>query len=245
MRNSVFSSCAAGILSLLATQIHAEESYGNLEDPVVAEVLGTQIRTQDPEEMQYVIMQKLFENYALQNNIIVSQEDIDIYLAGLDQRMSDDRKERAARKSGIQQQLETGSVSAEKAKQLQSELDTLEEMHKIDLEDDREAEQDQEAALKGMQFVAKAFIKQWMINKVLYQQYGGRIIFQQIGPEPLDAIHYYLQEQQQKGGFKILEKSFEAPFWEYYVTDSKHSFYEQGSEAERQAFDQPWWLQKQ
>jgi len=230
---------------MLATQIHAEESYGNPEDPVVAEALDSQIRTQDPEEMQYVIMQKLFNDYALQNNIVVSQEDIDIYLAGLDQRMSDDRKTRAARKAEIQQQLEAGSIPAEETKQLQSELDTLEEMHKIDLEDDEEVAQDQEAALKDKQFVAKAFIEQWMINKALYQQYGGRIIFQQIGPEPLDAIRDYLQEQQKKGTFTILEKSFEAPFWEYYVTDSKHSFYEQGSEAERQAFDQPWWLQKQ
>jgi len=230
---------------MLATQINAEESYGNPEDPVVAEALDSQIRTQDPEEMQYVIMQKLFNDYALQNNIVVSQEDIDIYLAGLDQRMSDDRKTRAARKAEIQQQLEAGSIPAEETKQLQSELDTLEEMHKIDLEDDEEVAQDQEAALKDKQFVAKAFIEQWMINKALYQQYGGRIIFQQIGPEPLDAIRDYLQEQQKKGTFTILEKSFEAPFWEYYVTDSKHSFYEQGSEAERQAFDQPWWLQKQ
>ncbi|MBG7601960.1 MAG: hypothetical protein IZT60_05375, partial [Gammaproteobacteria bacterium] len=47
------------MLSLSAAQLHAVESYGNLEDPVVAEVLGMQIRTKNPEEMQYVINQKL------------------------------------------------------------------------------------------------------------------------------------------------------------------------------------------
>jgi hypothetical protein len=184
-------------------------------------------------------MQKLFNDYALQNNIKASQEDIDIYLAGLNQQMSADRKTRAARKAEIQHLLEAGSMPAKETKQLQSELDSLVELHKLDLKDVADP------ALKDMQFVASAFIEQWKVNKSLYQQYGGRIIFQQTGPEPLDAIHDYLKEQQKKGVFKILEKSFEAPFWEYFVTDSKHSFYAQGSEAERQAFDQPWWLQKQ
>ena len=218
MRHLVLSFCTVTILSMFATQIHAGESYGNSEDPVVAKVLDTQIRTQDPEEMQYVIMQKLFNHYALQNSIEASQEDIDIYLASLNQQMSDDRKARAVRKSKIQQLLEAGSIPAEETKQLQSELDTLEQLYKLDLEDDTEA------APKEMQVIARTFIEQWMINKALYQQYGGRIIFQQTGPEPLDAIHDYLIEQQKKGAFKILEKSFEAPFWEYFVTDSKHSF---------------------
>ncbi len=84
-----------------------------------------------------------------------------------------------------------------------------------------------------------------MINKELYQQYGGRIIYQQLGPEPLDAMRDYLKEQQKKGAFKILEKSFEAPFWDYFVNDSKHDFYEQGSKEEKQAFGKAPWQQKQ
>ena len=93
--------------------------------------------------------------------------------------------------------------------------------------------------------MAKGTIEQWMVNKELYQQYGGRIIYQQGGPEPLDALRDYLKEQQKYGAFKILEKSFEAPFWDYFVNDSKHDFYKQGSEEERQAFGTPPWLKKQ
>jgi hypothetical protein len=93
--------------------------------------------------------------------------------------------------------------------------------------------------------MAKGTIEQWMINKALYQQYGGRIIYQQGGPEPLDAVRNYLKEQQQNGAFKILVKSFEAPFWEYFVNDSKHDFYKQGSKEEKQAFGKAPWQQKQ
>ena len=245
MRSLFYIFRAAAMLSMVATPTHAVESYGNPEDPVVAEVLGMQIRTKDPIEMQSVINQKLFQNYAKLNKIEASQEDIDLYIAGIDRFMRDDRKKNDARRAEIQQQLKVGSLPAEQTKQLQSELTTLESLHKFALEEDREKEQDPEAMHKAMQPVAKAIIEQWMINKALYQQYGGRIIAQQLGPEPLDAIHEYLKEQQKKGAFKILEKSFEAPFWEYFVTDSKHSFYKQGSQEERQAFDKPFWLQKQ
>ena len=90
--------------------------------------------------------------------------------------------------------------------------------------------------------VAAAFIRQWKINRSLYKQYGGRIIFQQGGPEPLDAYRMFLQEQKNKGAFTILDKAFEEKFWEYYLTDSKHSFYSKGSREEKQVFETPWWL---
>jgi len=61
----------------------------------------------------------------------------------------------------------------------------------------------------------------------------------------VDARKDYLKDQQKKGAFTILDKSFEPPFWEYFVDDSRHSFYKQGSEEERRAFDNPFGLQKQ
>jgi len=79
-------------LSLLATQAYAMESYGKPEDPFVAEVLGMQIRTKNPDEMEYVIMQKIFQEYERQNNIEAAPEDIDHYIANLDQFMLEDRK---------------------------------------------------------------------------------------------------------------------------------------------------------
>ncbi len=159
--------------------------------------------------------------------------------------MRDDRNKRETRSVEIQQQLKAGSIPAEQKKQLQSELDTLESLHEQDLKDESAGKQEQQEELKIRQTMARGIIEQWMINKELYQQYGGRIIYQQLGPEPLDAMRDYLKEQQKKGAFKILEKSFEAPFWDYFVNDSKHDFYEQGSKEEKQAFGKAPWQQKQ
>jgi hypothetical protein len=89
--------------------------------------------------------------------------------------------------------------------------------------------------------IAEAFIKQWKINRALYQQYGGRIIFQQGGPEPLDAYHRFLEERQAAGDFSIESEAMAAEFWRYYLDDSIHSFFESGSAEVAQAFGvAPW-----
>lgn len=92
--------------------------------------------------------------------------------------------------------------------------------------------------------IASALISQWKLNRALYQEYGGRIIFQQFGPEPLDAYRQYLQERQADGDFAIHEKAFEDKFWRYFTDDTMHSFYPSGSEEEAQALGTPPWSRK-
>jgi hypothetical protein len=84
-------------------------------------------------------------------------------------------------------------------------------------------------------------IRQWKLNRALYEQYGGRVIFQQAGPEPLDAYRRYLEERQAAGELAIHDKSLEGAFWRYFTDDSMHDFYELGSDAESRAFTVPPW----
>jgi hypothetical protein len=189
---------------ILTIELDAAESYGNPEDPLVAEVLGMQIRTKNPEEVQTVIGQKLLQNYAKQNNIAATQKDIDAYIAAMDRFMREDRRKNDACRVEIQQQLKAGTIPAEKKQQLESEFRILESLHQYAIEEDADKAQDQEAILKVRQDMAKASIEAWMVNRALYQQYGGRIIYQQMGPEPLDAMYDYLQEQQQKGALTLI-----------------------------------------
>ena len=87
--------------------------------------------------------------------------------------------------------------------------------------------------------LARSIIRQWKINRQMYGEYGGRVIYQQLGPEPLDAYRRFLEEQQRDGAFTILDKSLEAVFWQYFTDDTRHTFFEKGSEAG--AFELPPW----
>ena len=100
-----------------------------------------------------------------------------------------------------------------------------------------ESAEDQAARLE----IAGAFILQWKINRALHQQYGGRIGFQQGGPEPLDAYRKFLEDRQAAGDFSIDDPALETAFWRYYRDDSIHSFFEPGSADEAKAFGvEPW-----
>ena len=102
---------------------------------------------------------------------------------------------------------------------------------------EQESAEDQAAQLE----IAEAFILQWKINRALYQQYGGRIGFQQGGPEPLDAYRKFLEERQAAGDFSIDDPALATEFWRYYRDDSIHSFFEPGSADEAKAFGiEPW-----
>jgi hypothetical protein len=87
--------------------------------------------------------------------------------------------------------------------------------------------------------MARALIGRWKLNRELYREHGGRVIFQQLGPEPLDAYRSFFENRQREGAFEIHEKAFEAEFWRYFRDGSLHSFMEPETAAE--AFEVPPW----
>jgi hypothetical protein len=91
------------------------------------------------------------------------------------------------------------------------------------------------------QEMGRSMILRWKINRQLYQQYGGRLIYQQLGPEPLDAYRQFLEERQAAGDFAITDASLEEAFWDYLRNESLHDFMEPGSEEAARAFTTPPW----
>jgi hypothetical protein len=91
--------------------------------------------------------------------------------------------------------------------------------------------------------MGQSIIEHWKLNRALHKQYGGRIIFQQLGPEPLDAYREFLEERQKAGAFTIENPDFEEHFWHYFTDDSIHSFMEKGSGEASSVFETPPWEQ--
>ncbi|WP_190288064.1 META domain-containing protein [Marichromatium sp. AB32] len=89
--------------------------------------------------------------------------------------------------------------------------------------------------------MARALIRHWKVNRALHQEYGGRIIYQQLGPEPLDAYRAFLDAQQTAGAFSIHDPALAEAFWRYFIDESIHDFMPPGSDDETQAFAVPPW----
>ena len=92
--------------------------------------------------------------------------------------------------------------------------------------------------------MGRSLIRQWKINRSLFGEYGGRIIYQQMGPEPLDAYREFLDQQCKSGALEFMDEETEAAFWRYFTDDSMHDFMEAGSADAQQAFAVPPWERK-
>lgn len=91
--------------------------------------------------------------------------------------------------------------------------------------------------------MAQSIVRQWKINRSLYERYGGRVIYQQLGPEPLDAYRNFLEHKQREGAFTIDDKAMADRFWRYFTDESIHDFMERGGPDEERAFSVPPWEQ--
>ena len=108
--------------------------------------------------------------------------------------------------------------------------------------DDLSPEEMLEASRMQRDF-ARAIIQQWKVNRALYDQYGGRIIYQQLGPEPLDAYREFLEDKRREGAFEIRDPEIATAFWRYFTDESIHSFYQPGDQAGAKALRTPPWEQ--
>ena len=236
-----FESYGEGKLIAPATSgaAQAGEVYGDPSVPVAGTVLGTTIHTADAEELRYVVLRQLLEPYVRSKGITVTQQEKDAYIDHVDAFMQQDREERSARREELRRTLAAGGLSETDRKSMMDELAILDELL-ADAEPGAAADTAEERAAR--EEIAEAFIGQWKINRALYEQYGGRIVFQQGGPEPLDAYRTFLEERQAQGDFTIVNDALVAEFWRYFRDDSIHSFYEPGSREEAEALATPPWL---
>jgi hypothetical protein len=128
-----------------------------------------------------------------------------------------------------------------------AEIDAMLEMMRRDMAASGLATEDastpeEKAEIEAMQRdMARDIIRQWKLNKALYDQYGGRIIYQQLGPEPLDAYSQFLRQREADGAFAIRDQALETSFWRYFTDDSIHDFMAPGGADEAQAFTIPPW----
>jgi heat shock protein HslJ len=211
---------------------------GDPAQPLAGRVLGQPVHTRDAEELRYYVLKALSDRFATAEGISVSNEEIEAYLASTVTVLAGKRAAATARRDALKQELAAGSLTPQKKAEVEREIASAERLI-ADLAPSTgaAAAEDRQARAE----IATAFIRQWKINGALQKKYGGRIIFQQAGPEPLDATRRFLEAAQKAGDFTIANKALKKPFWAYYLDTARHSFYKPGSPEEAAAFKTPPW----
>lgn len=99
-------------------------------------------------------------------------------------------------------------------------------------------EGDETSSKPSLDDVAEKQVRRWQIDKALYEQYGGTVIFRQSNPQlPVGAYVTLLREYQQAGKFSIPDERYSAVFWKAF--EPPYTF---ELEPEQVDFSAPWWL---
>lgn len=187
--------------------------------PVIATVGATRITEAEKDDLGGRVLGLLLENYAAERKITVTDEEVGKLLARLAQGETEER----ARIAGLEAELRSDQLAAEDRKRKADELASLRSLP--DASGEEGLSEDEKKELAGLRDrMARALIRAWKINRALFDQYGGRVVYQQGGPEPLDAYRKFLEERMNAGAFKLADPKYETNLWRIYTHNELHDF---------------------
>lgn len=210
------------------------------ENETIAVVLGKKITLKDKDKMNGMIFGTLLEKYAKENKIEPTEAELDAFIKKTEEMRKQQQADFEKDRKQLTEELKSPSLTENEKKEKTERLKMIEKILKTTKEAEEKTKGMEEKMLTMKRNMAQHFVKTWKINKSLYEKYGGRIIFQQAGVEPLDAYRRFLKEQEKKKAFQILNKDYEASFWKYFIDDSMHTFYSKDDGAK--FMKTPWWL---
>lgn len=231
------------VTSLLAAMAWAQTDRPGTEDgdpTVIAVVLGKNITAQDRGRLSGLILGALLEQFAKDEKIGPTDEELDAFIRRTEEedRKNQIRFERDRQK--LREELKSPSLDEREREKKESRLKTLESILKSTREMKEQTRGMEEEIRRMERRMARHFVQAWKINKALFARYGGRVIFQQAGPEPLDAYRDFLREHEAKKSFQLLDARYEAGFWRYFTNDAMHTFYSDAEGA--RSINTPWWM---
>jgi hypothetical protein len=113
-------------------------------------------------------------------------------------------------------------------------------MNRLSPPDDDVSKERRKEDQRGLEAIGEQMVKGWKLDRMLYEKYGGTVIFQQGNPlEPVGAYRKFLEKMEEAKVFEVYDPDNRQKFWHYLVR--QHPFQ---VPPERINFDEPWWMQK-
>jgi hypothetical protein len=223
------------------------------DSTIIATVLGKEITTKDKDRLRDIILGTLLVQFAKDNTVEPTDGEIDNFILKNEEILQQLLLELESQKKKVTKELETAILTERERKDIESGLQQLEEFLKTIGETMGELQMTGET-MGELQMTgemeeqlrlikrenAEVFVHNWKVNKALFAKYGGRVRFQQMGPEPLDAYRDFLKEQEKKGAFQILDEKYKNGFWRYFTVGATQVFYDKDDGAKH--INTPWWM---
>lgn len=185
------------------------------------------------------VWKAVFEDYARQRDISPTEAEIASQVEGHRRMKLRSDAERVQQRAALIEELKSPGLTETRRKAAQQHLDTLNRLAEFDAKREQEL---REPAQRKMQQdaerrVAEHWVRAWKLNQALYREFGGRIIFQQAGWEPIDAYRKLLDRYAANKAFVVHDPALRAAVYNYF----EHKFVYADETKARFYFEKPYW----
>jgi hypothetical protein len=185
------------------------------------------------------VWKAVFEDYARRRHIAPTDAEIVSQIEGHQRMKVRMDAERVQQRAALIEELKSPSLTETRRKAAQQHLDTLNRLVEFDA---KRAQELRDPAQRKMQQdperrVAEYWVRAWKVNQALYREFGGRIIFQQAGWEPIDAYRKLLDQAGAKKAFVVHDPVLHAAVYSYF----EHRFVYADETKARFYFEKPYW----
>jgi hypothetical protein len=213
---------------------------GNVPNEAKASTLDDEtLKRMRQKKLRDLVWTAVFEDYAKQRRIEPTPAEIDSNIRN-SRRMGEElRVKRDKERATLTQELRSPDLSEARRKQAQQHLDNLNRIQEHDarLVQERADPAREKIWQESEQRVVKYSVKSWKINQALHREFGGRLVFQQAGFEPIDAYRKLLEQYEGRKAFVIRDPVFRDAVYSYF----QHNFYYADEAKARFYFEKPWW----
>lgn len=186
-----------------------------------------------------LVWSAVFADYAKQRNVEPTAAEIESHIlnhARLQQQM---RAEREQQRKILQSALQSADLASARRAQLTQQLQVLDSLLAFDAKREVELHDPSKQKIheQAQHRVATHWVRQWKLNQVLYREFGGRIVFQQAGWEPIDAYRQLLTRYLDNKKLRFAEAQWQAAAFSYF----EHRFVYADETKARFYFEKPYW----
>jgi hypothetical protein len=191
------------------------------------------------EKLRALVWTAVFEDYARRRRVEPTAAEIDSHLRHHRRFQQEDQARRERQRQALIAELGSPSLSEARRRQAQQHLDTLESLRQHDA---RMAAERRDPARRRMweeseRRVAEVWVRRWKIDQALHREFGGRIIFQQAGWEPIDAYRTLLEQYEARRAFVVHDPGLRDAVYGYFA----HNFVYADEAKAKFYFEKPYW----
>lgn len=191
------------------------------------------------EMLRHRVWKAVFEDYARRRAIAATDAEIRSHTESHRRMKRRLDAERTRRRAALIAEIESPNTNETRRRAAQQELNTLGQIAEFDAAREREAQDPAQREIQqaSERRVAEHWVRQWKLNQALYREFGGRLVFQQGGAEPIDAYRKLLERYEASKALVFRDPAGRAAVYSYF----DHQFVFVNDAAAQFYFEKPWW----